>query len=647
MLEATFGKCLREFELDVALSLGRETLVIVGPSGCGKTTTLRLLAGLTSADTGTMTLNGTAVFDHTAGLFAPADRRRVGVVFQNYALFPHLSVAGNVGYGLSALPEAERESRVQEALTSVRIPQLAHARTGELSGGEQQRVALARALVTRPALLLLDEPLSALDVETRAHVRSELAELLADLAMPCIVVTHDFEDAMVLGHRIAVMHRGRIVQQGSPQEVSTAPVNAFVAAFAGSNVLPAALIEAGDGHFAVEPWRVELREAPTGEGVEWETTVCETELRGAAMRVRCEQPTGLVADVPRGLAELSGLGVGQKLIAAVAHGDTHLLDPEATHEAAAPYTRAAGRDQDVAGSTGTARWVAGMLACIGVAVTVAATVVPDVTASAASGKDTSGQVVAYVAANATGPFGDLVTAFQKAHPGTHVGASYAGTQILYTQIQQGASADLFFSADLKHVQEAKAAGYISAFYPISVTHEVIVVPKNNPAGIHGLVDLQRKGTRLIIGVAQVPIGIYTRKVLTSADKQYGPTFDKKVLANVVSLETDVKQVLHKVALGDADAGIVYVTDVDPTTAKKLTVIPVPAQDVAVATNYAGVLTAAPHHTQASELLAFIRSPAAQPVWLGFGYGIPPALPASASSSATPTSSSGPAAVPSH
>jgi molybdenum ABC transporter molybdate-binding protein len=627
VLEATFSKALRDFDLEVSLRLAGETLAIVGPSGCGKTTTLRLLAGLDIADQGSMSLNGASVYDQATGVFEPAERRRVGVVFQDYALFPHLSVADNVGYGLSHLPRAEREERVAEALASVRIPQLARARAVELSGGEQQRVALARALVTRPALLLLDEPLSALDVETRAHVRAELAELLAEMTMPCIVVTHDFEDAMVLGHRIAVMDRGRIVQQGTQQEVSNAPASAFVAAFAGANILPARLLnKAGDGQFAVEPWRVELREEPTGLGAEWQTTICGTELRGSAMRVRLDEPVGLVADVPRARAEQAGFAVGQRVVAAVSAADAHMLSRAESGDTSGDLAevRAAQRPaHDVSGGAGLHRWIGGMLAVIAALVVLAVTVVPGPSAKAASGTDAAGTVQAYVAANATEPFGELITDFEKAHPGSHAAASYTGTQILYTQIQQGAPADLFFSADLGHVQQAKAAGYIKAYYPISITREVVVVPKNNPASIHGLQDLQRKGVKLIIGVAQVPIGIYTRKVLSNAEAQYGPDFSKKVLANVVSMETDVKQVLQKVALGDADAGIVYVTDVNPGLAKQLTVIAVPPSDVAVATNYAGVLTAAPNHTQATELLDFIRSAAGRRVWASYGYTLPP------------------------
>jgi len=623
VLEATFRKELRDFTLDVSLRLDRETLVIVGPSGCGKTTTLRLLAGLAAADDGRMILDGASVYDREAGVFEPPERRRIGMVFQNYALFPHLSVAGNVGYGLAGVPRAEKDERIAEALESVRIPHLARARPAELSGGEQQRVALARALVARPALLLLDEPLSALDVETRAHVRSELSELLAHTTVPCIVVTHDFEDAAVLGHRLAVMDRGGIVQEGTRLEVHGSPANAFVAAFAGANVVQARLLdEESDRLFAVEPWRIQLRDEPAGHGAEWEATIHAVELRGATARVRLDGPSGVFADVPRSAAEEAGFEAGQRVFAGVAAADAR---PLAGAESGGAPAGAGSRRGRRHGGSAVSRWVGGALAVIAALIAMAA-LVPAPGSRAAPAGGTAGPVQAYVAANATDPFNALISDFDRAHPGTRVEADYAGTQILYSQIQQGAPDDLFFSADLKHAQEAKAAGYLKAYYAISITHEVIIVPKANPAGIHGLSDLQRQGVSVIIGVPTVPIGTYTREVLARADGQYGPGFSKRVLANVVSEETDVKQVLQKVALGEADAGIVYVTDVDPSVAPQLTIIPVPAADIVIATNYAGVLTSAPHPAQAAALLDFIRSPAGRKVWASYGYALPPEAP---------------------
>jgi len=244
MITAAMRTRLREFTVDIDVRLDAETLVIVGPSGCGKTTTLRMLAGLLNPYEGRIVLDGRTLFDSQNQVALAPERRNVGVVFQNYALFPHLSVAANVGYGLARVPKDERADRVARALQRVQISGLAHARPDALSGGEQQRVAVARALVTEPRLLLLDEPLSALDVQTRASLRRELATLLSQLAIPTIVVTHDLADAEVLADRIAVMDRGRIVQTGLPDDVVAEPVNAFIAEFTGANVIPADLVHA-------------------------------------------------------------------------------------------------------------------------------------------------------------------------------------------------------------------------------------------------------------------------------------------------------------------------------------------------------------------------------------------------------------------
>ena len=171
----------------------------------------------------------TAWLDTDAGVDLPPERRSVGLVFQEYALFPHLDVRRNVGFG--------GRGRVDELLERFRISHLAGARPGDLSGGERQRVALARALARNPAVLLLDEPLSALDAHTRGVVRGELAELLAELGLPTLLVTHDFEDAAALADRVGVIVEGRILQLGAAAELLAAPADAFVASFTGANVL--------------------------------------------------------------------------------------------------------------------------------------------------------------------------------------------------------------------------------------------------------------------------------------------------------------------------------------------------------------------------------------------------------------------------
>jgi molybdate transport system ATP-binding protein len=220
---------LRSFELALALELERETLALVGPSGAGKTTALRAVAGLVRPARGRIELDGTTLFDAERGIDRPPEERRVGLVFQEYALFPHLTVGQNVAFG--------GRDRAAELLERFRIAHLAKARPGELSGGERQRVALARALARDPAVLLLDEPMAALDAHTRADVRAELQELLRELALPTILVTHDFEDAAALADRVGVIAEGKVLQLGTPDELVAAPGDAFVASFTGGNLL--------------------------------------------------------------------------------------------------------------------------------------------------------------------------------------------------------------------------------------------------------------------------------------------------------------------------------------------------------------------------------------------------------------------------
>lgn len=191
-------------------------LVVVGPSGCGKSTLLRLIAGLERPTGGTIALGDKVLSE--AGRFIAPEARPIGMVFQGLALFPHLSVAENVAFGLHQLPRAERQRRLQEELHSVGLEDLGARYPHQLSGGQQQRVAIARALVRRPRLLLLDEPFSDLDPRTRRAVRDEVGRILHAHRMTAIIVTHDREDAFRLGDRIAVMENGRIVRQGSAAE---------------------------------------------------------------------------------------------------------------------------------------------------------------------------------------------------------------------------------------------------------------------------------------------------------------------------------------------------------------------------------------------------------------------------------------------
>jgi molybdate transport system ATP-binding protein len=219
----------RTFRVAVDLAVGRETVALVGPSGAGKTTVLRAISGLTRPDNGRIELDGTVLFDAETGIDVPPERRRVGFVFQDYALFPHMTVEQNVRY-------AGRD-RVGELLERLGISHLARARPESLSGGERQRVGLARALARDPAVLLLDEPLSALDAHTRVTVRAELRELLEGFDLPTLLVTHDYEDAAALAGRIGVLVEGRLLQIGTPAELIAAPADPFVASFTGGNLL--------------------------------------------------------------------------------------------------------------------------------------------------------------------------------------------------------------------------------------------------------------------------------------------------------------------------------------------------------------------------------------------------------------------------
>ena len=221
-----------------------EFFSLLGPSGCGKTTTLRMVAGFEPPSDGKILLDGTDV-----GQLAP-NRRNVNTVFQSYALFPFLTVAENVAFGMKykSVPKSERESRVAEALAMVQLSGYEKRRPNQLSGGQQQRVALARALVLRPSVLLLDEPLGALDAKLRRTLQVELAALQKDVGITFLYVTHDQEEALTMSDRLAVMHQGRIAQLGTPEEVYNEPADAYVADFLGvSNLMDARVERAGNG----------------------------------------------------------------------------------------------------------------------------------------------------------------------------------------------------------------------------------------------------------------------------------------------------------------------------------------------------------------------------------------------------------------
>jgi molybdate transport system ATP-binding protein len=243
-----------EIIADLELPLGEPRVtVLFGPSGCGKTTVLRCLAGLERPDEGEIRFGEERWFERAAGLSLPPQRRGIGFLFQDYALFPHLDVAGNVGFGLAGLARVEREHRVGAMLARLGLDGLAGRRPRELSGGQQQRVALARALVREPRLLLLDEPLAALDAVLRESLRDELRQLLVRAAIPSLVVTHDRNEALVLGDDLVVMSGGQVLQAGPVLELFNRPASAEVACIVGVETRqPGRIVALHDGLVEVE-----------------------------------------------------------------------------------------------------------------------------------------------------------------------------------------------------------------------------------------------------------------------------------------------------------------------------------------------------------------------------------------------------------
>ncbi len=259
--------------LDVRLDDAPVT-VLFGPSGAGKTTVLRCLAGLDRPERGFIRFRGETWFDAATRSFVPPQRRGVGLLFQDYALFPHLTVAGNIAYGLARAPRAEREARVREVARFLRIEDLLERRPARISGGQRQRVALARALAPHPRLLLLDEPLSALDGPTREELRGELRGLLERSGIPSLVVTHDRVEALALGDRLAVLAEGAIRQVGSVHEVFSDPADLVVARVVGTeNVNPGRIVGREGGLALVQVGTAQLL-AVDRQGVRGEVYAC-------------------------------------------------------------------------------------------------------------------------------------------------------------------------------------------------------------------------------------------------------------------------------------------------------------------------------------------------------------------------------------
>jgi molybdate transport system ATP-binding protein len=245
-------------------------LVLFGPSGCGKTTTLRCLAGLEHPDDGAIRFDDDVWFDHARRIARTPQQRGIGFVPQDYALFPHLCVDDNIDFGLQALPADERRRRREELTTLLQLGGLSRRRPGELSGGQQQRVALARALAVRPRLLLLDEPLSALDAGTRATVRRELRALLSTLRTPAVVVTHDRVEALALGDDVVVMDHGRMLQRGPIAEVFSRPASTDAARVVGVETVERGhLLDAQGGLATVRVGTAQVQGLlPAGVGVD-------------------------------------------------------------------------------------------------------------------------------------------------------------------------------------------------------------------------------------------------------------------------------------------------------------------------------------------------------------------------------------------
>ena len=327
-------------------------LILFGPSGSGKTTILRSLAGLEWPEEGTIQFESRTWLDTAANIRVAPQDRHIGYMAQDYALFPTYTVAGNIAYGLGELAAYDRKKRVEEILELFQLRGFDSAKPRELSGGQQQRVALARAVAPRPQLLLLDEPLSALDAPTRLQLRGELRSLLKQLALPSIIVTHDWAEALTLGDVMAVMSKGNVLQVGTPQEVFSRPVNAEVARVVGvETVVRGKRVETREGLATVQVGAV-LLTAIDSPGVDSDIFVCiraedvtleltrsvGTSARnhlmgtvqaitslGALARVTIECGFPLTAVITRSALSELGLAVGTAVRAVFKAGSVHLI----------------------------------------------------------------------------------------------------------------------------------------------------------------------------------------------------------------------------------------------------------------------------------------------------------------------------------
>ncbi|HEY1360013.1 MAG TPA: ABC transporter ATP-binding protein [Thermoleophilaceae bacterium] len=346
-LEASTTVGTLRLDVELAVEPG-ECLALAGPSGAGKTSILRVAAGLLRPERGRVVANGETWLDTERGIDLPAERRRCGYVFQDYALFPHMSAWQNVAYSLRG---RERREQAVELLERLGLGERADARPGSLSGGERQRVALARALARKPDVLLLDEPLSALDARTRAGAARELAEVLRTSEAPTLLVTHDFAEAAQLGDRVGVIDAGRVVQQGTPSELAAAPRSAFVADFTGAVVLTGSARPGADGLTHVDldgggelvspdaaegevaasvyPWEIAIEpegERPHGSAQNrLAVEVLSMTTIGNRVRLGLAASQPLAAEVTRTAAEQLGLETGARVIASWKAAATRLV----------------------------------------------------------------------------------------------------------------------------------------------------------------------------------------------------------------------------------------------------------------------------------------------------------------------------------
>jgi molybdate transport system ATP-binding protein len=304
-LEARFQKRFAEFALDVEFSAGAGFNILFGASGAGKTTLLDCVAGLTAPDSGRIAIGSRLLFDATTSL--PVEKRRVGYVLQSLALFPHLSVQKNVEYGMAHLPVSQRRERAATILQAFRIKHLARRSAREISGGESQRVALARTLVTDPEVLLLDEPLAALDAPTKAKIIDDLRKWNRTHRIPVLYVTHSREEVFALGERVLVLEAGRIVAEGTPHEVMLAPMRETVAQLAGFENIFDATVDAvhperGTMVCRIEPDVSLAQNTASASSSRWTPVVIETPLVrggvGAHLRVGIRAGDILLATSP-------------------------------------------------------------------------------------------------------------------------------------------------------------------------------------------------------------------------------------------------------------------------------------------------------------------------------------------------------------